>query len=895
MKIAALIVSRNRPDLVQALVEQLRQRVRIPCDVFVVECGTELDKLTPHTSAWYPDPDFRGKCYAHNVALQLAQLKARYDYYWVLMNDLVFGGEGDPVATLVETLENESRMAILSPTNVDGGYPASEPVAGGDWRAVTTCDYLGFMMRASALEECGFLNPDFKYCWGAIHELAYRLNSKGWFVAYSDRVSYRHLGGSTYGAKGTNTISRAEYQRNAKRFAFDYFREQYGDNWDELFTAAAEPWHPQGDTFRKHKRLWSTAFTAEELAERGFTDGEPLAGGPSPQQATAQRAARLLPDERAGLVKLHLGCGPEKRAGWVNVDTQAELQPDIVSSVESLPMVSGASADVIEACHLFEHLTWNQARRALREWARILKPGGELFLELPDLESCIRILGKHRDKGGFDLGLIGIYGYPPAIEKQGVPQIHKWGWTRRALMDELREAGFTKVEFGAITQTWRPAAKVGRDMRLRAVRAGVAHAERHVQERATIDTTDTAGERLHLFAWPDWSSRAEIELLLRDFAPTLVDLPNAGLVLRFDPASDGPRENVLTLLADAHRRLLGEDAALDVHFIETELTAGEWEGLGQNITAVAELPSSAGPSRRAVVRALGAPPAVDAQAWLERVARRGGATSAHGAERESGLRARIEALNPWFYPLRIGSIDVQAGVGSPVTHEFLVNHTHRRASLLVDEVARRCELRGKSVLELACNCGYWSSRYAALGAESVVGLEGREQYLQQAELYWGAGQFLPRERFTFLRGNVAERSDWAQLAALGPFDFTLVAGILYHVPNYREVLRWASALTREALVIDTRVVHGEEALVEEPGELRFNAIEATRRKVVPNLRKLVAALEELGFAAEILPVGFPEAVGVENVDSFVQQNRVAIFARRVRVTSKREQAAVLSA
>ena len=878
-RIAALIVSRNRPDLVRSMVEQLRERVELPCDIYVVECGTELDKLTEHTSAWYPDPDFRGKCYGHNVALELARLHGGYDYYWVLMNDLVFTGEGDPAAALVETLEREPRMAILSPTNADGAYPGSDRRSQGDWRAVTTCDYLGFLYKASALEECGFLNPDFKYCWGAIHELAHELNRCGWFVAYSDRVSYEHLGGSTYGAKGTRTISREDYQRNAKRFAYDYFRENYGDDWDERFSAAAAPFHAEGDTFRKHKRFWSRAFSAEELAARA----------PAPQ---AQRRADLVPEERPELVKLHLGCGKDKRTGWINVDAQAELAPDLVASVDALPTIPDASVDVIEANHLFEHLTLATARRALAEWARVLKPGGELYLELPDLEACIRILGKHHDKHGIDLGLIGIYGWPPDIEAEGVPQMHKWGWTRATLSQELRVAGFGEVEFGPITQSWRPAAKFGRDLRLRAVR-GTAQAHAAGPVRAALDTqsahstTTPQPRRALLFAWPDWSTPVELEQLFREFGPALAGRDDAGLVLRFDRELDGSRDAALALLARTHAATLGAQTALEVHFIDDELDASGWDALTASLDALAELPSSATELRGAICSALGLPRVANASAW--RVLRAGSTRTVAlpGGDHEAALRARIAALDPWFYPLRVGGIEVTAGVGSPVSHEFLVNHTHCRAQLLVDEVARRTELRGKSVLELASNCGYWSSRYAELGASRVVGLEGRQQFLEQAELYWSVNGMLPAERCTFLRGNVADRRDWAALEALGPFDVTLVAGILYHVPNYREVLRWASELTREVLVIDTRVVHGAEAIVAEPGELRFNAIAETRRKVVPNLDQLVAALEELGFAPEILPVRFAEAVGVENVDSFVKQNRVAILARRARVPSGR--------
>ncbi len=881
-RIAALIVSRNRPDLVRSMVEQLRTRVELPCDIYVVECGTELDKLTEHTSAWYPDPDFRGKCYGHNVALELARLHGGYDYYWVLMNDLVFPGEGDPAAPLVETLEREERMAILSPTNADGVYPGSDRRSEGDWRAVTTCDYLGFLYKASALEECGFLNPDFKYCWGAIHELAHELNRCGWFVAYSDRVSYEHLGGSTYGAKGTKTISREDYQRNAKRFAYDYFRATYGDDWDERFSAAAAPFHAEGDTFRKHKRFWSQAFSAEELAARASAE-------------RTERRADLVPDDRPGLVKLHLGCGKDKRAGWINVDTQAELAPDLVASVDALPTLADASVDVIEANHLFEHLTLATARRALREWARVLKPGGELHLELPDLEACIRILGKHEDKHGIDLGMIGIYGWPPDIEAQGVPQMHKWGWTRRTLTKELGAAGFGDVAFGPITQTWRPAAKFGRDLRLRAVRGA---AQTRSADRASTASPAPAPQgtspapvppprRALLFAWPDWSTPAEIERLFVEFGPALAGRDDAGLVLRFDRELDGSRDQALALLARTHAATLGAQTALEVHFIDDELDATGWDALAASLDALAELPSSASTLRGAICTALGLPHVASAGAWRALQAARAQPVRISTADPAAALRARIAALDPWFYPLRVGSVEVTAGVGSPVSHEFLVNHTHCRAQLLVDEVARRTELRGKSVLELASNCGYWSARYAELGAARVVGLEGRPQFLEQAELYWSVNGFLPAERCTFLRGNVADRRDWAALEALGPFDVTLVAGILYHVPNYREVLRWASELTREVLVVDTRVVHGAETTVDEPGELRFNAIAQTRRKVVPNLDQLVAALEELGFAPEILPVHFAEAVGVENVDSFVQRNRVVLFARRVRVPSGR--------
>jgi glycosyltransferase involved in cell wall biosynthesis len=177
-----------------------------------------------------------------------------------------------------------------------------------------------------------------------------------------------------------------------------------------------------------------------------------------------------------GPVRLHLGSGADRRSGWLNVDTRPEAQPDIVARVHELPMVPDAVVDEIEACHLFEHLSLHEAHAALHEWARVLKPGGRLFLELPNLEVCVRILGTAFDALGYDFAMIGIYGWPPDVEQYGDTMTHRWGWTPGTLTAALEAAGFTGVERVPITQTYRPAARYDRDFRVEAIRAGGSEA-----------------------------------------------------------------------------------------------------------------------------------------------------------------------------------------------------------------------------------------------------------------------------------------------------------------------------------------------------------------------------------------------------------------------------------
>jgi hypothetical protein len=257
--LAVIVVNRNRPDLTDRLVEQIHcfgpEKDK---DVIVVECGSDPDKRSRYATFWYDDPDFSGKCYGHNQGLVYLQKNGlRYRYYWFIMNDVLFESEPDPIDHLLLTLDSNPRMGLISPTERDSDYPGARPRAGSRWHKVATCDYLALMIKHECLREVGFLNPQFKYSWGAIHELSYKMYSRDWFLAYSDDVTMRHLGGTTYGA-AAGTVPRNEYIENAKCWAAKYFRDNYGSRWDEKFAAALQA-DVEINTYSIHRRLWECA------------------------------------------------------------------------------------------------------------------------------------------------------------------------------------------------------------------------------------------------------------------------------------------------------------------------------------------------------------------------------------------------------------------------------------------------------------------------------------------------------------------------------------------------------------------------------------------------------------------------------------------------------------
>lgn len=234
MKVITVIVHRNTPDLVE---KQVKQILAMPLPegvtngIMVVSAGSDYDKEfggTRDSVLWYPDPDFRGKCYAHNMGLRY--LKKDYDYYWFNHPDLDFSVDPKCLHKLVTCMDANPEIAVLSPV-LSTEYMGKNLKTSKGWHKVATVDYLSLLIRKSCVHTLGFLNEEFQYAWGAIVEYSYLVHKLGWCIAFCEDAHAIHLGGSTYGVKGTKTISREAYISRARAFCRSYFPKTYGDDW----------------------------------------------------------------------------------------------------------------------------------------------------------------------------------------------------------------------------------------------------------------------------------------------------------------------------------------------------------------------------------------------------------------------------------------------------------------------------------------------------------------------------------------------------------------------------------------------------------------------------------------------------------------------------------------
>jgi tRNA (mo5U34)-methyltransferase len=208
------------------------------------------------------------------------------------------------------------------------------------------------------------------------------------------------------------------------------------------------------------------------------------------------------------------------------------------------------------------------------------------------------------------------------------------------------------------------------------------------------------------------------------------------------------------------------------------------------------------------------------------------------------VKARVESFPEWHYDFDLYGLH---------TKPAKADWQDARARYFIDPIVRHYggSLRGKRVVDLGCNAGYFSLKAIEAGCDFVLGVDGRQMHIDQANLVFEVNDIDP-SRYRFACGNVLD-FDYDEFA---PFDLVLCLGLLYHLNKPIEFFEKISRINTDLLVIDTKLTPARGSWI----ELRRDSLETLLDAVdydlvmVPTAKAVITMAELFGYQSRILAV-----------------------------------------
>lgn len=174
--------------------------------------------------------------------------------------------------------------------------------------------------------------------------------------------------------------------------------------------------------------------------------------------------------KKDGEVRLHLGCGSDYWPGYVNVDMSPNSVCDLQMDFTKIGRIYPAnSVTEVALIHSLSYLRLWQARDLFADLYRILKPGGIVIIEFPDLGKCAqKALECRTSKAEYLEAVRGLYAFDmEQIERKEMFTPYAFGWSSWHLEQELGKAGFCHI---TISDPKTHGQRIWRDTRVEAIK-----------------------------------------------------------------------------------------------------------------------------------------------------------------------------------------------------------------------------------------------------------------------------------------------------------------------------------------------------------------------------------------------------------------------------------------
>lgn len=139
----------------------------------------------------------------------------------------------------------------------------------------------------------------------------------------------------------------------------------------------------------------------------------------------------------ADKVRLNIGARDKAIPGFISVDCDPHVGVSVVADASDMTKWGPGGVDEIYASNILEHFPMPETARVLLSWLTALKPGGILYISVPDFAYAIKFYSTFGMTEWVRNFLWGDQGYKTAF--------HYAGFDERLLTKMLIDAGFSDI------------------------------------------------------------------------------------------------------------------------------------------------------------------------------------------------------------------------------------------------------------------------------------------------------------------------------------------------------------------------------------------------------------------------------------------------------------------
>lgn len=136
------------------------------------------------------------------------------------------------------------------------------------------------------------------------------------------------------------------------------------------------------------------------------------------------------------------------------------------------------------------------------------------------------------------------------------------------------------------------------------------------------------------------------------------------------------------------------------------------------------------------------------------------------------IQTQVTALQPWYQSINFdGIITTQKQLSGERFWKEI-------KKFLPDD------LKGKRILDLGCNAGYYCISSALLNCKEVIGIESNTKFFKQAEFtktYFEEKYNRKFDNVKYIKSNIS----FVNFLELGTFDYVLAIAVLYHIGKHQ--------------------------------------------------------------------------------------------------------------